>query len=76
MKIKFTNLYKLIPDKKKVIKKINLLVKNANFIGGKEVQDFENNFSKFTGAKHCVTVGNGTDALEIAVKALNLKKKL
>ena len=74
MKIKFTNLYKLIPNKKKVIKKINLLVKNANFIGGKEVQDFENNFSKFTGAKHCATVGNGTDALEIAVKALNLKK--
>ena len=32
------------------------------------------NFSNFTGAKYCVTVANGTDALEIAVKSLNLKK--
>ena len=26
------------------------------------------------GQKYCVTLGNGTDALEIAVKSLNLKK--
>ena len=74
MKVKFTNLYNLIPNKKKVINKINLFVKKANFIAGSEVQNFENNFAKFTGAKYCVTVANGTDALEIAVKALNLKK--
>ena len=74
MKVKFTNLFKIIPNKRKIFKKINFLIKNSNFIGGKEVLNFEKNFSKFTGSKYCVSVGNGTDALEIAVKALNLKK--
>ena len=74
MKVKFTNLYKLIPQKEKINKKIQLLIKKANFVGGKEVRLFEKNFAKFVGAKNCITVGNGTDALEIAIKSLNLKK--
>ena len=74
MKVKFTNLYKLIPEKKKIINKINLLIKKSNFVGGQEVKNFENNFAKFVGAKFCVSLGNGTDALEIAIMSLNLKK--
>ena len=74
MKVKFTNLYKLIPQKKKINKKIQLLIKKANFVGGEEVRLFEKNFAKFVGAKNCISVGNGTDALEIAIKSLNLKK--
>jgi dTDP-4-amino-4,6-dideoxygalactose transaminase len=74
MKVKFTNLYKLIPQKKKINKKIQLLIKKANFVGGEEVRLFEKNFAKFVGAKNCITVGNGTDALEIAIKSLNLKR--
>ena len=38
MKVKFTNLYKLIPEKKKIINKINLLIKKSNFVGGQEVK--------------------------------------
>jgi len=74
MIIKFTNLYKLIPQKKRINSKIISLIKKANFIGGDEVKLFEKNFAKFVGAKNCITVGNGTDALEIAIKSLNLKK--
>ena len=74
MKVKFTNLYKLIPEKKKIINKINLLIKKSNFVGGQEVKNFENNFAKFVGSKFCVSLGNGTDALEIAIMSLNLKK--
>ncbi len=74
MKVKFTNLYKLIPNKSKIIKKVNYLIKNSNFIGGKEVINFENNFKKFVKAKYCVSLANGTDALEIAISSLNLKK--
>ena len=74
MKIKFTNLYKLIPQKKKINLKIKSLIKNANFVGGKDVKLFEKNFAKFVGSKYCISVGNGTDALEIALKSLNLKK--
>ena len=74
MKIKFTNLYKLAPQKRKIISKINTLVKGSNFVGGKEVEKFEKNFAKFTNAKNCISLANGTDALEIALKSLNLKK--
>ena len=74
MQVNFTNLYKLIPEKKKILRKINTLISNSKFIGGKEVKIFENNFSNFVKAKYCITVGNGTDALEIALMSLNLKK--
>ena len=74
MQVNFTNLYKLIPEKKKILREINTLISNSKFIGGKEVKIFENNFSNFVKAKYCITVGNGTDALEIALMSLNLKK--
>ena len=48
MKVKFTNLYKLAPEKTKLIKKIDFLIKNSIFIGGEEIKRFEKNFAKFT----------------------------
>lgn len=48
------------------------VVESGSFIGGSEVQAFEKEFSDFVSAKYCVGVGNGTDALEIAIEALNL----
>ncbi len=49
----------------------NVLDKN-NYILGTEVEEFERNFAKFCGVKHCIGVANGTDALEIALKSLSL----
>ena len=72
--IKFTNLYKLIKNKSKIKKKIYSLIENSKFIGGDEVLNFEKNFKNFVKSKFCVSVGNGTDALEIAVASLKLKK--
>ena len=74
MKVKFTSLFKLVAQKKAILSKINYLIKNSKFIAGPEVENFEKKFSNFTGSKFCVSVANGTDALEIAVKSLNLKK--
>ena len=74
MNIKFTNLFELIYEKKKNFNKINELIKNSKFVGGEEVIKFENNFKKFVKSKYCVSLGNGTDALEIAIKSVNLKK--
>ena len=74
MRVKFTNLYKLVPEKKKINKKINYLIKNSKFVGGEYLDKFEKNFSNYIGSNYCVGVGNGTDALEIAVKSLKLKK--
>jgi dTDP-4-amino-4,6-dideoxygalactose transaminase len=42
---------------------------NAGFIGGPLVEEFENEFARFCGTKHCVGVGSGTDALRFALIA-------
>ena len=41
---------------------------------GTEIKKFESEFSKFVDRKYSITVSNGTAALEIAVKALGIKK--
>lgn len=74
MKVKFTNLYKLIDNKSGISRKINSLIRKSNFIGGREVIKFEEKFKKYINTKYCISVGNGTDALEIAIKSLALKK--
>jgi len=55
-------------------KNISKIINTSDFINGQEVTKFENTFAKFCSAKYCATVGNGTDALIIALKSLNLKK--
>ncbi|MGI8693484.1 MAG: DegT/DnrJ/EryC1/StrS family aminotransferase [Geodermatophilaceae bacterium] len=42
------------------------------FIGGKQVAEFERAYADFLGVRHCVGVGNGTDALELALRALQV----
>ena len=42
------------------------------FILGPDVALFEAEFARFCGVSHCIGVGNGTDALELAVRALGL----
>jgi perosamine synthetase len=41
---------------------------------GSEIEKFENNFAKFLGLKYATTVSNGTAALELALKAIGIKK--
>lgn len=50
------------------------IITNSAFIGGEEVASFEAAFARYQNAKHCVAVGNGTDAIEIALEALELPK--
>ncbi|HOI82946.1 MAG TPA: DegT/DnrJ/EryC1/StrS family aminotransferase, partial [Campylobacterales bacterium] len=44
------------------------------YIGGERVKKFEADFAAYIGAKHCIGVGNGTDALEIILSSLGLPK--
>jgi dTDP-4-amino-4,6-dideoxygalactose transaminase len=39
------------------------------FIGGPDVGAFEQEFAEYTGREHCIGLGNGTDALEFALRA-------
>ena len=42
------------------------------FIKGKYVKQFESEFAQAIGVKHCISVGNGTDAIYISLKALGI----
>ena len=53
---------------------ISDVIDTSAFVGGRYVEDFEKAFAEFCSAKHCVSVGNGTDALFIALKALGIGK--
>jgi len=49
------------------------VIDSSMFIGGKTVNDFSENLAKYNGSKHVITCANGTDALQIAMMALDLK---
>jgi len=48
------------------------LMRSTAFILGEPVERFEKEFAAFSGAGHCVGVANGTDALELAFRALGI----
>ena len=48
------------------------LFENTAFILGEEVDGFERAFAHFSGVKHCVGVANGTDAIEMMLRAVGV----
>ena len=46
---------------------------NCKFIQGPEVNELEESLAKFVGSKNCISVSSGTDALLIALMALDIK---
>lgn len=53
--------------------RLDAIMASCRFIGGEWVERFEAAFAEYVGVKHCIAVGNGTDALEIAIEALGMK---
>lgn len=53
---------------------IQAVIDKAAFVKGQQVADFQHNLEAYTGAKHVITVGNGTDALQIALMGLGLQR--
>lgn len=49
------------------------VMESSMFIGGKAVNDFTDNLAKYNGSKHVIPCANGTDALQIAMMALDLQ---
>jgi dTDP-4-amino-4,6-dideoxygalactose transaminase len=58
--------------KDEVLPKIAALCAQASFVGGEEVAAFEREFAAFCGARHCVGVANGTDAIWLTLKAMGI----
>ena len=48
------------------------IIANTGFILGKYVEEFEKGFAKLQGAKYCIGVSSGTDALHVALLALDI----
>lgn len=44
----------------------------GSFVGGSDVASFEEEFARFCGTRHCIGVANGTDALEMALRAVGI----
>ena len=74
MKIDFANLqYQHELYKDEIEQAILKVARNCNFIMGDEVQELEKNLEEFTGAKYAISCSNGTDALLLAMMALDIK---
>lgn len=58
--------------KNEIDSSIQTMIDSAHFILGQEVIELEQNLSEYVGAKHCITVANGTDALLIPLMAWNI----
>jgi dTDP-4-amino-4,6-dideoxygalactose transaminase len=75
MKVNFLDLKiqnRMIKDE--VMKEIGDVIDSAAFAGGPYVEKFENEFAKFCECKYSAGVGNGTDALWVALIALGIGK--
>jgi len=74
MKIDFANLqhqYQLY--KKEIDANIQKVLDNSNYIMGDEVRELESELEKFTQSKHAITCSSGTDALLLAMMALDIQ---
>ena len=72
LRINHSYLVEQFSDYSKIFNKIEKIVKRGDYTLGQEVNEFEKNFAKRTGAKFVIGVGNGTDALYLSLKALNI----
>lgn len=59
--------------KEEVDKGIQAVIDSSAFVNGPAVKSFTEHLSQYMGGCHVVTCGNGTDALQIALMALDLK---
>jgi dTDP-4-amino-4,6-dideoxygalactose transaminase len=59
--------------KKEVDAAVIAVLESAAFIGGKPISDFSENLKNYLSVKHIIPCANGTDALQIALMALDLQ---
>jgi len=62
--------YKVVEEK--AIKSVSEVLSSASYIMGKDVIEFEKEFAEYIGVKHSISVGNGTDALVVALMACGI----
>jgi dTDP-4-amino-4,6-dideoxygalactose transaminase len=74
MIIPFSNLsYQSKVIQQELANKWERIISDGDFILGQEVEIFEKRYSNFVGSKYCVGVANGTDAIELSLRAVDIK---
>lgn len=59
--------------KDRIAERMQRVLDHGQYIMGPEVKELEEQLAAYTGARHCITVASGTEALLIALMALDLK---
>ena len=73
MKIPFVDLKaQYLSIKEDIDKAIQDVIDQSSFIGGAAIKQFESAFASYVGVKHCIACGNGTDSIEILLRAMNI----
>jgi dTDP-4-amino-4,6-dideoxygalactose transaminase len=71
--IPFVDLHRqYVSIKTEIDKAITEVIRDTAFIGGKRITEFENEFAKWLGVKHCIGCANGTDSIEILLQAMEI----
>ena len=73
-KINHNYLGEQFSDYKKILDKIERVVKKGDFTLGSAVDAFEKRYAETIGVKHAIGVGSGTDALFLSLKALGIQE--
>ena len=63
----------LAPYMDRIAERMTAVAQSGRYILGPEVEAFEREFAEFCGARHCIGVGNGTDAITIALRAVGVE---
>lgn len=58
--------------KEEINRAIQDVLDSGRYIMGPHVQELEEQLAAYVGVRHCIAVGNGTDSLEIALRALDI----
>ncbi len=59
--------------KSQIQARIDAVLEHGQYIMGPEVKELEDKLASYTGAKHCITVASGTEALLISLMALGIQ---
>ncbi|MDR2835622.1 MAG: DegT/DnrJ/EryC1/StrS family aminotransferase [Bacteroidales bacterium] len=74
MKVPMVNIHaEYLKLKEEIDKNILKVINNSDFINGEEVKEFQAELACYLNVKNVITCGNGTDALQIALMALDLQ---
>lgn len=73
MKIPFSTMKYMHEEiRTEILNKFEKVYDKGWYISGEEVESFEKEYARFIGSKYCIGVGNGLDALRLALLALNI----